>query len=152
MRDHSKEIVVSIDVETDGPIPGRNSMLNLGAVAFRQSADGLQGEEIDAFAVNLETLPEASANEKTMAWWRQQDPAVWEKDHLAALDNAALKKGLKTVWFSTGNEDALFPTSKATVALLQKHGFDAKFTESTGAHTWINWRNYLNEFAPLLFR
>ena len=21
-----------------------------------------------------------------------------------------------------------------------------------GAHTWINWRNYLGEFAPLLFR
>jgi enterochelin esterase family protein len=81
-----------------------------------------------------------------------QNMGDWETNHMAALDNADLKKGLRTVWFSTGSDDALFPTSKATVALLQKHGFDAKFTPSTGAHTWINWRNYLNQFAPLLFR
>ena len=77
---------------------------------------------------------------------------TWEKNHLAALDDAALKKGLKTLWFSTGSDDAVLPRSKGTVELLKKHGFDAKFTESTGAHTWINWRNYLNQFAPLLFR
>jgi enterochelin esterase family protein len=56
------------------------------------------------------------------------------------------------VWFSTGADDALITNSKATVELLKKHGFDATFQESPGAHTWINWRNYLNEFAPLLFR
>jgi enterochelin esterase-like enzyme len=81
-----------------------------------------------------------------------QNPADWEKKHLDMLDNAALKKGLKTVWFSTGSDDPLFPTSKSTVELLKQHGFAATFTESTGAHTWINWRNYLNQFAPLLFR
>ena len=78
--------------------------------------------------------------------------AEWEKSHLAALDDASLKKGLKTVWFSTGSDDALLPRSKSTVELLKQHGFAATFTESTGAHTWINWRNYLNQFAPLLFR
>jgi enterochelin esterase family protein len=26
------------------------------------------------------------------------------------------------------------------------------FKETEGAHTWINWRNYLNEFAPQLFQ
>jgi enterochelin esterase-like enzyme len=77
--------------------------------------------------------------------------ASWEKNHAAALDNAALKKGLKQVWFATGSDDFLVATSKSTVEMLKKHGFDATFKESTGAHTWINWRNYLNEFAPLLF-
>ena len=76
---------------------------------------------------------------------------AWEKAHLANLDNAALKKGLKPIWFSTGVDDGLITNSKATVELLKKHGFDAGFKESPGAHTWINWRNYLNEFAPLLF-
>jgi len=79
-------------------------------------------------------------------------PDVWEKSHLANLDNAALKKGLKKVWFSTGVNDTLITNSKATVELLKKHGFDATFQESPGAHTWINWRNYLNEFAPALFQ
>ena len=36
--------------------------------------------------------------------------------------------------------------------LLKKHGFNPVFEESTGAHTWINWRSYLNVFAPQLFK
>ena len=69
-----------------------------------------------------------------------------------ALDNAELKKGLKLVWFATGKEDFLIETSRATVEMLKKHGFDVVFKETAGAHTWINWRNYLNEFAPQLFK
>jgi len=77
----------------------------------------------------------------------------WEKNHAADLDNASLKKGLKLLWFSTGVEDGLMDRStKPTVEMLKKHGFTVVFQESPGAHTWINWRNYLNEFAPQLFR
>jgi len=78
--------------------------------------------------------------------------ADWEKSHLAALDDPKLKKGLKMIWFSTGSDDNLITVSKATVEMLNKHGFAATFQESTGAHTWINWRNYLYQFAPPLFR
>ncbi len=42
---------------------------------------------------------------------------------MAALDNAAVKKGLKVFWFATGSEDGLMPTTKATVELFKKHGF-----------------------------
>jgi enterochelin esterase family protein len=76
----------------------------------------------------------------------------WEKDHAADLDNAGLKKGLKLVWFSTGADDSLITNSKSTVELLKKHGLEASFKESPGAHTWINWRNYLDEFTPQLFQ
>lgn len=79
-------------------------------------------------------------------------PPDWEKQHLAALDNAQLKKGLKLLWFSTGKEDFLLNATKATVEMLKKHGFAPVYEESTGGHTWVNWRNYLNEFAPKLFR
>jgi len=68
------------------------------------------------------------------------------------LTNAAWKKGLKVVWFSTGKDDSLITTSRATVDLLNKYGYNATFHESSGAHTWINWRNYLTEFAPQLFQ
>jgi enterochelin esterase family protein len=77
---------------------------------------------------------------------------TWEDQHTAELDNAAAKKGLKLVWFSTGSEDRLMPTTKSTVEMLKKHGFNPVFKESPGGHTWINWRNYLNEFAPQLFQ
>lgn len=76
----------------------------------------------------------------------------WEQLHRTELDNAASKKGLRLVWFSTGSDDRLIATSKSTVETLNKHGFSAVFKESPGGHTWINWRNYLNEFAPQLFQ
>jgi enterochelin esterase-like enzyme len=76
----------------------------------------------------------------------------WEEQHKVALDNAKLRKGLKLFWFATGKEDFLIETSRATVAMFKKHGFELVFHETAGAHTWINWRNYLNEFAPQLFR
>ena len=75
----------------------------------------------------------------------------WEDSHKATLDDAALKKGLSLVWFGCGKEDFLVKTSEATVAMLKKHGFDVVSRDSEGGHTWINWREYLNEFAPKLF-
>ena len=76
---------------------------------------------------------------------------AWVKQNQAKLDDANLKKGLKLFWFSTGKEDGLIGTTKATVELLKKHGFNPTFKESPGGHTWINWRDYLTEFAPQLF-
>jgi enterochelin esterase-like enzyme len=80
------------------------------------------------------------------------DNADWENGHLAQLDDGALKRDLKLVWFSTGKDDFLLDTTKKTVAMLEKHGFDVVYEESTGGHTWINWREYLTKFAPQLFR
>ena len=77
---------------------------------------------------------------------------AWEKQNLAALDNAANKRGLSLVWFSTGKDDFLIATTRSTVELLKKHGFKPVFLESEGAHTWLNWRDYLSEFAPQLFQ
>ena len=77
--------------------------------------------------------------------------AAWEQQNLAALDNAATKKGLKLLWFATGVEDGLMPNTKSTVELLKRHGFSPVFKESPGGHTWLNWRAYLIEFAPQLF-
>jgi enterochelin esterase family protein len=78
--------------------------------------------------------------------------AEWEQQNAAKLDNASLKSGLKLLWFSTGSEDGLMPTTKGTVALFEKHGFKPVFKESPGGHTWLNWRAYLAEFAPQLFK
>jgi enterochelin esterase family protein len=77
---------------------------------------------------------------------------AWEKRNLAMLGNAAAKKGLKVLWFSTGTDDFLLETTRSTVALLKRHGFTPQFTESAGGHTWLNWRDYLSQFAPLLFQ
>lgn len=76
---------------------------------------------------------------------------AWEKQHATKLDDAGLKRGLRLLWFGTGKEDFLMPTTVATIDLFKRHGFSPVFVESPGGHTWINWRNYLSEFAPRLF-
>jgi len=58
------EIYVSTDVETDGPIPGPNSMLSFASAAYR--ADKTL---IATFTANLETLPGAAGDPGTMDWW-----------------------------------------------------------------------------------
>lgn len=74
-----REIYISIDVETDGPIPGQNSMLSLGAAAFLPGSL----EPVASFSRNLEMLPEASPDPDTMKWWDTQ-PKAWEacRDHI----------------------------------------------------------------------
>ena len=76
----------------------------------------------------------------------------FEEQHRAVLDDAKKKKGLELFWFATGRDDFLVETSRATVEMLKKHGFDVVYKESAGGHTWANWRDYLAEFAPQLFR
>jgi enterochelin esterase-like enzyme len=76
----------------------------------------------------------------------------FEQQHAAVLDNAGLKKDLKLLWFATGSEDFLLNTTQATVDMLKKHGFSPVYKETGGGHTWSNWREYLNEFAPQLFK
>ncbi len=65
------EIYISTDIESDGPIPGANSMLSFASAAF--TADK---QMLGAFAANLELLPGASGDPKTMAWWNTQ-PEAW---------------------------------------------------------------------------
>lgn len=78
------EIYVSTDVETDGPVPGLNSMLSFGSAAYL--ADKTL---ISTFEANLETLPEAQPNPQTMDWWKTQEEA-WRacRENLQAPEKA----------------------------------------------------------------
>lgn len=68
----ARELYFSIDVETDGPIPGHNSMLSLGSAAFMEE----HPEPIASFSRNLKELPDAEQHEGTMEWWKTQ-PEAW---------------------------------------------------------------------------
>ena len=76
----------------------------------------------------------------------------FEDQHKNMLGNAKLKKGLKLFWFGTGKDDFLVGTTRATVDMFKKHGFDVIYDETQGAHTWTVWREYLHDFAPKLFQ
>ena len=76
----------------------------------------------------------------------------WEERNKAALDNPSLKKGLRLLWIATGKEDQGRSRTVQTAEMLRKHGFQPAYKESEHGHVWLNWRDYLSEFAPLLFR
>jgi hypothetical protein len=65
------EIYVSTDIETDGPIPGPNSMLSFGSAAYDTDR-----QLVGTFEATLVTLPGAAGAPETMAWWESQ-PAAW---------------------------------------------------------------------------
>lgn len=73
------EVFVSIDIETDGPVPGVNSMLALGAAAFLpRSDDGTAWEMTGTWYSTLLRLPEGMSNPDTMVWWDTQPAALAE--------------------------------------------------------------------------
>ena len=83
------EIYVSVDVETDGPCPGLNSMLSIGAAAL----DPAKGIGLDAivgqFSANVVQLPGAKPDPITTKWWEER-PEIWELCRRDAQDPAAV--------------------------------------------------------------
>lgn len=69
-----RELLVSVDVEADGPVPGLHSMLSIGAAAFDLGADDPL-EPIATWEANLLPLAGATEHPKTMAWWERQEGA-----------------------------------------------------------------------------
>jgi enterochelin esterase family protein len=62
------------------------------------------------------------------------------------------KNGYKLYWIGCGKTDFLYKNNLDYKQKLDKLGLKYVFRESEGGHTWRNWRVYLSEFAPLLFR
>jgi enterochelin esterase family protein len=72
-----------------------------------------------------------------------------------AANDAALKrdaKELKLLYYAIGKDDFLHATVAPTRGIFDKYGIKHVYHESDGGHTWINWRRYLNDFAPRLFK
>lgn len=71
------------------------------------------------------------------------------------LDESLKKQnsnGYKLYWIGIGKADFLYKYNEEYRAKLDKMGMKYVYRESEGGHTWTNWRTYLSEFAPLLFK
>lgn len=66
-----RTLYISTDIESDGPCPGKNSMLQLGSAVF----DGKSEKPMATFEVNLELLPGASAALAQAEFWKNQPEA-----------------------------------------------------------------------------
>jgi hypothetical protein len=65
------EIYAATAIETDGPAPGRCSMLSLASAAYQRDKT-----LISSFTVNLELLAGAEGDADRVAWWKSK-PNAW---------------------------------------------------------------------------
>ncbi|HPF52414.1 MAG TPA: alpha/beta hydrolase-fold protein [Draconibacterium sp.] len=65
---------------------------------------------------------------------------------------ALKKEGYKLYFLACGDTDFLFDSAKTLDKMLTDTGNKHTFYVTPGGHTWSNWRIYLNNFAPLLFK
>uniref|UniRef100_UPI00402A56AB alpha/beta hydrolase-fold protein n=1 Tax=Prevotella sp. TaxID=59823 RepID=UPI00402A56AB len=66
--------------------------------------------------------------------------------------NNLYNTGLKLLWTGIGTEDFLYKNNKAFRERLDKAGHKYTYVETGDGHVWKNWRIYLSQFAPLLFK
>jgi hypothetical protein len=69
-----KTLYISVDIESDGPCPGKHSLLQLGSAAF----DGKSEIPLSTYTVNLALLPTASQDPSTMKFWEQHQAVYSE--------------------------------------------------------------------------
>jgi hypothetical protein len=94
-------VYVVTDVELDGPVPGRHSMLSFAAVAV--TPDGHQHEEFEAV---LGQLDGASPYSETMAFWKTQPDAYAAATRNPEPPGAVMKRFVDWVRGLAG--DAIF--------------------------------------------
>lgn len=55
-------------------------------------------------------------------------------------------------WIGIGKDDFLYNDNVEYRKKLDSKGYKYTYHESDGGHTWKNWRKYLSQFAPMLFK
>jgi len=65
---------------------------------------------------------------------------------------AQKKNGYKLYWIGIGKADFLYKANEEYRAKLDKIGMKYTYVETEGGHTWTNWRVYLSQLTPLLFK
>ena len=55
-------------------------------------------------------------------------------------------------YIACGDSDFLYQANKEYMAKLDKAGYPYTYLETDGGHIWRNWRIYLTEYLPLLFK
>ena len=82
-----------------------------------------------------------------------QNTGDFEKRNAAFLENSSrINKQVKLFSICVGEKDFAFAGSNNLSEILNEHGIKHELHLSGGGHTWINWRQYLNAYLPMLFR
>jgi hypothetical protein len=140
------EIYVSVDVETDGPIPGPHSLLSLGAAAFNA-----QGELLATHSVNLQLLEGADGHPETMAWWASQ-PDAWAAARRDAQPPAQAMAAF-AAWLRSLPGKPVFVGYPVAFDFLFVHWYLVRFTGgSPFSHSALDIKTYAMALLRTPFR
>ena len=109
------------------------------------SMGGLQASNIGLLHADL--FPEVLIYS---SGWFPDVRARFEQRWGAQLDADA--KRLKLLWVGYGETDIARQNAEAALAMFERHGLKVTSEMTPGGHEWANWRLYLAQTAPLLFR
>jgi enterochelin esterase family protein len=73
-------------------------------------------------------------------------------ENLDSTLKTQMKNGCKLYWIGIGKTDFLYKNVTDYRAKLDGMGMKYTYFETEGGHTWTNWRVYLSQFAPQLFK
>lgn len=62
------------------------------------------------------------------------------------------EKNPKLYWIAIGDKDFLYNDNKKFREILDANGYPYVYYETPDGHIWKNWRIYLTEFAPQIFK
>lgn len=123
-----REHYIVIDVETDGPCPGINSLLQFGAVFYDHT-----GNELAHYSANIKEIENGVQDAATMNWWDSQElehPGIWESMMHDRIDPAQF-----ALQFQSLVREISLSTDTRAVCVAYPSGFD---------FTWLYW--YLCRF------
>jgi enterochelin esterase family protein len=83
-------------------------------------------------------------------WTTEQDREFFYKAEAAKIPK--YNSALKLFWWGWGETDIARTNGLAVIDRFKSQGVRIETRETPGGHTWDNWRLYLHEVAPKLFR
>jgi len=83
-------------------------------------------------------------------WTTEQDREFFYKTEAAKIPK--YNSALKLFWWGWGETDIARTNGLAVIDRFTSQGVRIETRETPGGHTWENWRLYLYEVAPRLFR
>lgn len=112
------ELYIVVDIETDGPAPGINSMLSIGAIATSKD------KELGSFYRKVNPVEGATQSAFTMKWWKTQ-PDAWNE---VITDTQPAYQVMKSFheWITS--------FAKQPVFVAHPTGFDYAFV------SWYYWK------------
>ena len=94
---------------------------------------------------------EPDLNHQDWEKWKTRYQGMIKTDEDAKLATYFSKKPA-LLWIGCGNTDFLYKANTDFRNKLDAGGYPYEYMETEGGHIWRNWRIYLSEFVPLLFK